>query len=1335
MFHNGDSMSRIFTWQGGGGDFADPTRWLDTNGQPGVPGPGDIIQFLPFPGAGLVSGIGTASEADAFAAVTLNATLSVGTLLVNVDGAVTIDGATVTAAAVSDDGTMVVTGDTARLNAAFPPGGNGGAPNGAMLIGAAGTGTFTQGQRNQSDPNNAVTVAGDLVLGQQPGAVGTYTLNIGTLTVGGQLAVGGQGTTGSTFTQLGGTVDLTGSASGDPNYVSVGPGFAPFPGVLAVGGGIGTGDNSDSGGSGSYSLSRGTISAIGILVGATGTGSFSQSGGTITALSETEGYAGTGTFNQIGGANDIVTTLTLGSQDGSTGAYNLSGGSLTAGGNVTIGDAGAGQFSQSGGTAAFAADLVLGNQVFGTGTYTMDNGSLSIGGLFLVGGASLGANRFAQTGGTVTVTGAAAADPAYTSAGGFNLAGMLFVGGALGDVTGGTGDYTLSGGTLFTSSTWVGFTGTGTFEQSGGIVTTGGMSLGGSGFVGHVPPAANASSGAYALLGGVLSIAGDLQVSYFGNATFTQGAGTRANIGGTAVLGVGSGTGAEGIYNLQGGLLTVGQGITVASNSGNDTPGATGTFVQTGGLVTLGGWYDGQILANGQTTAAATATLIVGEQAGSTGFYALGRNGQSNTASWGGYPGQPDALTFPVPPLFDDVNNAPYLQLYGNAVIGMAAAGKDSNGNPVAGAQGTFTLAGDGSVLRINSTIGTSGNGSLAVGQGGTGTFTQSGASVVTLDGGLSIGRDQGGTGSYTMDAAGTLSAGTVVVGDNGSGTFLQGGNTTVTITGELDIGRGLGTGLYALSATAVLTVGGSIVLGLGGNKGTMLLHGTTLTTSGGIQIDDSISTLSGSGTVNAAVINNGLLEAAVSGQTLEINGTVSGIGAMLIDADATLRLDQLPVNTQTVTFGSVSRETLVLGAPGSGYAGAIVNLGLADRIELGGGLTIVRAQAVAGGLSIQLGGGGTYDLTHVTYASGITPSFVTGFDAANNAAFVEVVCFAAGTRLSTRTGTALVEDLRAGDHVFTLSGEARKVKWVGRRRIDLVRHPHAEHVAPIRFKPGAIADNVPSRELLLSPDHGVFLDGMLIPARLLVNHGSITQDLDRASITYFHVELDTHDILAAERLLVESYLDTGNRGFFTNDEGPMTLHPDLTAPRVCREQGSCAPVAVEPAAVAPVWAVLRDRAEALGMACPLPETTGEPDLHLLAGDRALRPAAVKEQRYVFVPPRGETQVRIVSRAARPNAARPWIEDRRLLGVRVNRILLRDAVGLTEIPIDHPALPDGWWAPERDGSAMARWTNGDAMLTIPEGTIMVEIHLAETMRYPIEGHGTGGPDQAISKAA
>ena len=70
------------------------------------------------------------------------------------------------------------------------------------------------------------------------------------------------------------------------------------------------------------------------------------------------------------------------------------------------------------------------------------------------------------------------------------------------------------------------------------------------------------------------------------------------------------------------------------------------------------------------------------------------------------------------------------------------------------------------------------------------------------------------------------------------------------------------------------------------------------------------------------------------------------------------------------------------------------------------------------------------------------------------------------------------------------------------------------------------------------------------------------------------------------------------------------------------------------------------------------------------------------------------------SHHAAPADGRPWIDDQRQLGVKVQRMTLSGMAGNRAIPIDHPDLGTGWWDTEQDGNTMTRWTNGDATIAI-----------------------------------
>ncbi len=149
---------------------------------------------------------------------------------------------------------------------------------------------------------------------------------------------------------------------------------------------------------------------------------------------------------------------------------------------------------------------------------------------------------------------------------------------------------------------------------------------------------------------------------------------------------------------------------------------------------------------------------------------------------------------------------------------------------------------------------------------------------------------------------------------------------------------------------------------------------------------------------------------------------------------------------------------------------------------------------------------------------------------------FVAPVCFASGTRITTTRGDVAVEDLAIGDLAVTTSGARRPIIWVGHRTIDCRACHDRAAVLPVRITAHALGSNKPSRDLHVSPGHAICVDvagEVLIPASSLVNGITIAR-VDVARVIYWHVELEGgHDILLAENLPVESYIDVGNRAFF----------------------------------------------------------------------------------------------------------------------------------------------------------------------------------------------------------
>ena len=138
-----------------------------------------------------------------------------------------------------------------------------------------------------------------------------------------------------------------------------------------------------------------------------------------------------------------------------------------------------------------------------------------------------------------------------------------------------------------------------------------------------------------------------------------------------------------------------------------------------------------------------------------------------------------------------------------------------------------------------------------------------------------------------------------------------------------------------------------------------------------------------------------------------------------------------------------------------------------------------------------------------------------------------QIPCFTAGTRIDTPRGAVAVEDLTAGDLVQTRDCGAMKIRWIGRSVIHATRE-----TAPIRIASGTLGARA---DICVSPNHRVLIrnqwaellfgaDEVLVKAKDLVNGCTITRDKSQTKVTYFHILLDSHQILTSDGLTSESY-------------------------------------------------------------------------------------------------------------------------------------------------------------------------------------------------------------------
>jgi len=554
-----------------------------------------------------------------------------------------------------------------------------------------------------------------------------------------------------------------------------------------------------------------------------------------------------------------------------------------------------------------------------------------------------------------------------------------------------------------------------------------------------------------------------------------------------------------------------------------------------------------------------------------------------------------------------------------------------------------------------------------------------------------------GGSGSVSVNG-GTWENQELIVGAAGPGSLVMNSGATVTATGPfaefpgapaLGVGFGSAAGAISIGSGSLLEVTGVADIAA---HGSVSLSGGTLSASGSVSIAGS---LSGQGSIEAPVSVAGSITA--SGGTLVVQGLVSGTGVLTIAA-ATLDLQAGIDAGSTVDFAG---GLLLLESP-TATGATIADFGTGDTIVVQG--VVANSGTFASGV-LTLGTGQAALPFAGTYH---TDNFQVVGSAGETTVTYVVACFAEGTRLLTAAGQMAVEALAPGDLVATRSGRLRRVRWIGHRRIEPARHPRPRDLWPVRVEPHAFGPGVPHRCLRLSPDHAVYREGSLIPVRYLCNGTTIRQE-PVAKICYYHVELDVHDIVLAEGLPAESFLDTGNRSAFANGGGIVMSDPEF-ALRIWREK-ACAPLVVEGPVLAAARRKLLDRAAALGHAM-----TDDPGLQVLV-DEVPVPAIRDGARWRVELPAGVRSVRLRSRSFVPGQIRVDDPDHRRLGVAIVRLTLDGRV----LALDNARLCGGWHGCE----PALRWTDGDAVLLVQDAREL-EFELALLGQYWLETRADKG---------
>ena len=204
---------------------------------------------------------------------------------------------------------------------------------------------------------------------------------------------------------------------------------------------------------------------------------------------------------------------------------------------------------------------------------------------------------------------------------------------------------------------------------------------------------------------------------------------------------------------------------------------------------------------------------------------------------------------------------------------------------------------------------------------------------------------------------------------------------------------------------------------------------------------------------------------------------------------------------------------------------------------------------------------GGTADYTGLAAITGgltLTGAAASGltWDSTN------VMCFTAGTLIRTVEGLVPAEEITQGMLVWTKDDGYQPMRWIGTRQMSKTDLETHANVRPIRIKAGALGQNMPERDLTVSPQHRILVnsklarrlhgaDEVLVAAKHLLQVEGIDVVQDADSVTYVHFLFDRHQIVESEGAETES-LFTGPEALKTVDSAArveiLHLFPELAS-------------------------------------------------------------------------------------------------------------------------------------------------------------------------------------------
>ncbi|MDI2112660.1 Hint domain-containing protein [Commensalibacter nepenthis] len=297
------------------------------------------------------------------------------------------------------------------------------------------------------------------------------------------------------------------------------------------------------------------------------------------------------------------------------------------------------------------------------------------------------------------------------------------------------------------------------------------------------------------------------------------------------------------------------------------------------------------------------------------------------------------------------------------------------------------------------------------------------------------------------------------------------------------------------------------------------------------------------------------------------------------------------------------------------------------------------------------------------------------------------IPCFLEGSEIQTVNGWKKVEEICIYDKIITYFNGKEVIKsviWVGKTLLTPINN------TIVCIKKNSLGDNLPYKDLYITPEHCLFFDNYFIPARMLVNNRTICNRVINNKFIY-HIQLENHSVINSNGIQTESFLNTGHSDFTKENNQPIKIEQWAT--------DAAFPLNTKRSFVENIYKKIEDRAVKLDIKAEKQphHTTTDANIHFINEQDQKIPFIKHDHKMILYIPPNTQNITIKSKSFRPSEiVGPFVDDRRKLGVLVGNILHITKQGSKKIEINQNC--SDW----HTSNSNLKWTNGKSSIKIDE---------------------------------